>query len=396
MLISVTISRLLSVAILLVTTVVGSSAVSQTITARDKLEATRQALLELAVSSNMKVSNAAYIDSKGVLHESATFRSDSEIRGIRVQEYIEESGSLKASLQADVTPLALCNPGEMPFKKTALINYGIQINDQERGFRVGDHYASEISEVIFSELSLQLESSGKWASKRQKALPSSYSSLLTSDGASNARYSFDIRLQHQRDKKSLGPEDAGILGEAVNIGSKMSNALRQSIPEVLIKKPWPTQYMSFNISVFDSITNEQLVSSEYRLQYKNVDRGYSKSALPAHLKNTVQRSVAHFIDNLEQEIDCSDTRIAFENPGVSSDLASLSIGFAAGLDIGAQFIVTRTGALLSDTLSPAKLDSMVLAEVIDLSRYSSTIKRIAGPSFSGSGDLRVASYFSGQ
>ncbi len=396
MLNSDTTSRLFSAAIFLVAALAGSSAVSQTITAQEKLEATRQALLELAVSSNMKVSNAAYIDSMGVLHESATFRSDSEIRGIRVKEYIEESGALKASLQADVTPLAMCNPDEMPFKKTALINYGNGSSDRESGFRVGDHYASEISEVIFSELSSQLESSGKWASKLQKALPTSYSSLLTSDGAGNARYSFDIRLQPQREKNSHRSKDAGILGKAQNIGSKMTNALRQSIPEVFVTKPWPTQYMSFNISVFDSVKNEQFVSTEYRLQYRAVDRGYSKSALPTHLKNSVQRSVAHFIDNLEQEIDCSDNRIAFENPGVSPDVASLSVGFSAGLDIGAQFIVTRSGVLLSDALSPAKLDSMVLAEVIDISRYSSTIKRIAGPSFPRSGDRRVASYFSGQ
>ena len=53
--------------------------------AEDKLEAIKQALVDLALDSNVKIHSKAYLDGEGVLHESSTMTSDVEIRGVRVE-----------------------------------------------------------------------------------------------------------------------------------------------------------------------------------------------------------------------------------------------------------------------------------------------------------------------
>lgn len=58
--------------------------------AERQLEAIRQALVESTLSAPVRVQSYGWIDTQGQLHESTQFTSDTRVRGVRVQSYLED------------------------------------------------------------------------------------------------------------------------------------------------------------------------------------------------------------------------------------------------------------------------------------------------------------------
>jgi len=57
--------------------------------AEAQLQAIRSALLEKALGSNTRVSSTAWVNERGELMEASQFRTDMQVRGVRVLEYVD-------------------------------------------------------------------------------------------------------------------------------------------------------------------------------------------------------------------------------------------------------------------------------------------------------------------
>ena len=80
----------------------GWSASAQTLSLEDKLAAIRKSLVEVALEGPTKVTSTQWIDGKGALQESNSFRSGVEVRGVRVIAYgTNEQGEATAKLQME-------------------------------------------------------------------------------------------------------------------------------------------------------------------------------------------------------------------------------------------------------------------------------------------------------
>jgi len=80
----------------------GMGANAQTLTLEDKLAAIRKSLVEVALEGPTKVTSTQWVDAQGALHESSSFRSGVEVRGVRVLGYgKDEQGETTAKLQWD-------------------------------------------------------------------------------------------------------------------------------------------------------------------------------------------------------------------------------------------------------------------------------------------------------
>ena len=83
----------------------GWSASAQTLSLEDKLAAIRKSLVEVALEGPTKVTSTQWIDAKGGLQESNSFRSGMEVRGVRVIAYgTNDQGEATAKLQWDEPP----------------------------------------------------------------------------------------------------------------------------------------------------------------------------------------------------------------------------------------------------------------------------------------------------
>jgi len=72
-----------------------------------QLQAIRQALVETTVAAPVRVQSFAWIDAEGRLHESAQFTSDTKVRGVRIQSYVDGRGDAQPVARVEVDPSVL-------------------------------------------------------------------------------------------------------------------------------------------------------------------------------------------------------------------------------------------------------------------------------------------------
>jgi hypothetical protein len=78
---------------------------SPVLTAQERLDAIRHSLVETALQGATQVKTTLWLDAQGQLHDSSSFRSGMEVRGVRVMSYSRDSaGQAKAQLDAAAPP----------------------------------------------------------------------------------------------------------------------------------------------------------------------------------------------------------------------------------------------------------------------------------------------------
>ena len=110
-----------------------ASALDTHLSASDKLQAVKQALVDLALETDVKLGSTAYLDAAGVLHESSILSSDSLVRGVRVLSYLEEAGIAIAKVDASILSDPSC-PGSRPeIRREASVRVVSGIRQQSSG-----------------------------------------------------------------------------------------------------------------------------------------------------------------------------------------------------------------------------------------------------------------------
>jgi hypothetical protein len=75
------------------------------LTAQERLDAIRHSLVETALQGATQVKTTLWLDAQGQLHDSSSFRSGMEVRGVRVMSYSRDNaGQAKAQLDATEPP----------------------------------------------------------------------------------------------------------------------------------------------------------------------------------------------------------------------------------------------------------------------------------------------------
>lgn len=75
------------------------------LTAQERLDAIRHSLVETALQGATQVKTTLWLDAQGQLHDSSSFRSGMEVRGVRVMSYSRDNaGQAKAQLDATSPP----------------------------------------------------------------------------------------------------------------------------------------------------------------------------------------------------------------------------------------------------------------------------------------------------
>jgi hypothetical protein len=66
--------------------------------AQERLDAIRHSLVETALQGATQVKSTVWLDAQGQLHDSASFRSGMEVRGVRVLSYSRDSAGQAQAL----------------------------------------------------------------------------------------------------------------------------------------------------------------------------------------------------------------------------------------------------------------------------------------------------------
>ena len=168
-------------------------AYAETDSAQHRLDLVKQALVDLSLGSDIKLATSAYIDSTGVLHESSVLKTNTQVRGIRVKEYLEDAGVPQAKVEASVLPGNGCEDSKPAVKHHASVRMVVE-SDARTNKRVGDHYLAELSLSLRQALVTELSNSGHWLVAPEQRYSSSYARFVSAGSGDNPRYRFDIVL----------------------------------------------------------------------------------------------------------------------------------------------------------------------------------------------------------
>lgn len=364
-------------------------AADRSVSASDKLQAVKQALVDLALETDVKLGSTAYLDVGGVLHESTVLSSDSLVRGVRVVSYLEEAGVTVAKVDANILSDPTC-PGSRPeIRRQA----SVRVVSANPNNRVGDHYMNELSLISEQALLHSLAASTDWSVKSEKVYSSSYQRYVSGTAADQVPYRFDIVMRDRDPLRGVTNQGEKALHYGLRSGYNSAAWAVEKIPELGFYKPWPTVALEYELILIDRARGIPLWRKKLPITYPKVDRGYSKDAVPVKFSHQVAQITEHFIADVTATMDCQTEYYHLAKVPGANNIASINAGQVAGIKVGDQFLISGDAKILNQVLSMSGLAGLGLAQVESVAAHSAIIKHIAGPKWTNSIDHTVALHF---
>lgn len=384
----------LSMLVALVISLVQPLAYAKTDSAQHRLDLVKQALVDLSLGSDIKLATSAYIDSTGVLHESSVLKTNTQVRGIRVKEYLEDAGVPQAKVEASVLPGSGCEDSKPAVKHQASVRMVIK-SDARANKRIGDHYLAELSFTLRQSLVTELSNSGHWLVAPEKHYASSYARLVSAGSGDNPRYRFDILLGNRDPLLGVTNHGEIALHHALKSGYDLLAWSLAKVPVLGYNKPWPEEALSYELVLHDLSTQQVVWRGALPLDYPKVARGYTKSPLPTHFVNEITDVTQQFVSNMIDSTSCQIGHFKFTPVAENPSFGEIEAGSVAGVSVGDQFLIVKDHELLNQALTPSGLDALALAEVISVTSHTAILKRVAGSDLFGptGTDDRVAMLF---
>ena len=364
--------------------------------ADQRLEALKQALIDLSIDSEVKLVSSAYLDHQGVLHEASIVTSASRVRGIRVLSYLEEAGVGVADVEATVEA-SDCPVARSGLQREVLISIAQGINDP----RFGDHYLSELGELSQQLLTAALSRSPGWSVAPKQKFVSSYHKTMAATGGSQRPFEIQLALQPVALEFSRGRRNLERY-----VGAQGTKALywsRSQIPGLASRAPWSNQTLEIQLRLIDPVRGDVVVAETVQIDYPSLPRGYDKTDLPVKFIDQLTAISQRFVGQINQTLECRRHYYHVSNSsavgGGSDNSAEIRInaGSIAGVQVGDQFLLSPTPQISGQGASLDDIGRLVLAQVQDVGLHGATLKVTAGQAMhsqlSNSFNHYVAIYF---
>ncbi len=402
--------------------------------AEEKLEAIKQALVDLAMESEVTLGSAAYIDSQGVLHESSLMSSNSQVRGVRVLSYLEEAGIPVARVEASMLSDRSC-PGARPeLRREALI----RIAHRGVNKRLGDHYLSEVATLSKEVMMSAMAGSTAWTTRPEVRFASNYDNLVSGGSSDRIPYRFDVTVSEHNPAAVDRHQIFDVVDYGASMGKAafdfafgysewtgMTGALWGFLPVLdddnptpssslfPIRKvlgyyslsmmpeyarsvaPWPSSSLDYELVIVDRKSEMPLWRKTLKLDYPRLPKGFTKSAIPPEFRHQIMLATEQMMTEATASMMCMAQYYHLSNADGESGIATINAGSLAGVRLGDQFLLSTDPNVLNAAVNSAALSTLALARVESVSRHSAVLKHIAGPRWTSAqaNDSFVALYF---
>ena len=351
--------------------------------ADQRLEAIKQALIDLSLGSEVTLASSAYLDERGVLHESSLLTSQSQVRGVRVLSYLEEAGLRSANVEATLSA-STCSVARPGLRREARIRVLQGVDDP----RFGDHYLGELSALAQQILSQTLSRTGVWAATPRQQFNSGYHHKMAASGGNQPP--FEIHLRLQQAQPGFDKFKRGVQHYLVAQGGGALRWSRAQVPALAARKPWPRQVLAIEMRLFDPFLGTTIAVETADIEYPNVPRDYSKSQLPNKFVEQLGSSVQRFVDQTNRALECRPRYYHVIN-GASGQVDNdtdiglrINAGSVAGVQVGDQFLLSPTPQISGGGASLDDIEKLVLTRVERVDSHMATLVVTAGQGDGGS------------
>ena len=353
------------------------------------LGAIKQALIDLSLGTELRLTTTAFVDERGALHESSLITSQSQVRGVRVLSYLQEAGleiaSLDATMVADDCPAA--RPG---LRRQARMS----ILPGRQDPRLGDHYVSELAALSQQLLSKAIARTATWSAAPAQQFASSYHQKMSATGGNRPPFELQISLaqaEQEFTEKSGSPS------------TRRSSPMLWKVPMIprfVNLELWPNQFLDVELRLVDPKLGTVVLLEKSQLEYPRLERGYDKSQLPTQFVDQLDAIAQRFVGQMDGALECrrhyyhvtnshvinshvtnshrSSSQVAGSPSDASTSSLRINAGSLAGVQVGDQFLLSPTPQITGQGADLADIERLMLAQVQAVDAHGATLQVTAG------------------
>jgi hypothetical protein len=323
---------------------VNFSARAADLSAQERLNAIRGAMVEAAMKSNTRVSATSWMESDGRLRELNRFSSEIKLRDLQVAQYVRDAGQQPQAELAVTNSVEAVQPGrcEAPQAKAALRQVMTLGLDLSAGLPAAQRYpAQQLGFAARKQLLQAAARSERWRLISTQAQARAYDRLQYGHGEEQVQWHAQL---------SVTPVPLGGVSDD------------HSAFGLTLQVNGPGQRQAWFVA-------EQVVVPSLSTQ------AYGTPKMDSDTNAAIARAVNAMANQLEKQLACEPQAFAVaQNDG----RLSVNAGSNAGLRVGDKLMIADPSVLPRHTLEPGALDAAVLAEVKSVTPYQAEIKQVAG------------------
>lgn len=340
-----------------------------------QLQAIRQALLDATIERPTRVIASAWVDSSGVLHESAHFHSQAEVQGVRVLSYLQ-GDEPAAKVDAQVLPWGLRTKREADGScqgppRAWRLPMTLQ-TQTDNGFTGAQQYASQwLLQAASQFWGERLQQSKRWQGQMEPLQASNtYQQMLSGSGEASAGWVAQLSISPQP-----APEPRALAWYE-----------RVARSEHL---PWvePAWRWSLNLTVGRRAAPDSPIQAvwtgRHTLSIPVAEISNQPGAVLPKMQQALVNKVGEWIQTLEQNNQCDPMQFAvLRQPG---NTLMLQAGQGSGLRPGDRVLLMNPAHVPSRLLEAGATQHLALAEVVRIGRHQSELQLLAGPALPAQG-----------
>ncbi|MEI6601214.1 MAG: hypothetical protein WCN21_12100 [Comamonadaceae bacterium] len=341
-------------------------------TPEEKLEAIRHGLVQAAMDGPTRVQSTAWIDSRGALLESSSFRTGLMVRGVRVQSYERDGqGQLVADLRmqtqstvgrtpdAKAEPLAQCKSALAGARLQHVIGLEISATPD---WKVDDLPAvRSVENHVLNQWRGAANGSVVWrVALNNRGTRSAYQEALLGSSVDHAPWQAKLTL------RPLVQPSSQMLATRI-----VDNAGR------LVIVPAVETWLQLELTLTARNQFEPLYSATAQIKW-NTDRPNWDVPRPSEeAQALLSAQLQGWSQEIQQRLTCESVQPQVVVAG--RDSVRINAGSLAGVRVGDEWLLTGGMRYVQQILEPGVAAQSVLAKVQSVGDHHAQLQLVAGP-----------------
>ncbi len=328
------------------------------------LTAIKERFVAQAQDADTQVTNTAWLDSDGRLHESTMIRSDVRVRGVQVRSYLEEMRRPEVEIALDDQSGALpqCFTNDDHLIRTVKVYPALQ----QGQFDVNHAgLVRQLGQIVTREFNQGLERSPFWHTLALTQPSSGYLQMVSGIRSELSRYEMQIALSPGFAPEAHQPERVP--------GSDPVSSFFNGHPSWL-EESW----VRLDVSLTDAADGKLIWQGKSHLRIPARPITYTEGALPNAITKEVSQLMNQWVNDLSEFGRCEPIHFAVIRQGENT--YQIDGGAASGIAVGDQLLLIDRNTIPQRTFEPGTLAQLSLIKVTQTFENSATIEHVAGAS----------------
>ncbi len=316
------------------------------LTAEQRLQAIRQALVEAAMKSNTRVSATSWMDTNGALREYNRFSSEIKVRELQVTRYgrdeAQEPEAQVMAVAAEVIEPTRCNA---PQAKAPLMHVMTLSLELSPSLQAAQRYPAQQAGFLARQRLLQAATQAQhWRLMTDPVYTRSYERSSYSHGEEHVQWHMQV---------TVAPPPAGLTTDESGV-------------------------FTLHLQVRAPGQMHAIYSAQDVVMGSPPALALTTPKLAGELREAIENAVVRMGKALDIQLSCDPTSI--EVTQTEAGVLTLNAGGRSGLRVGDKVMLSDARVLPKHALEAGALDAAVLAEVKSVRPYQAELKQVAGRS----------------